>query len=256
LQIISYIFAFMFGSAVGSFLNVLIYRLPRQVSIIAPHSFCPNCKKAIKWHENIPVLSFVLLRGKCSVCQKPIAIRYPVVEVFTGLLFIYAFSRYALSYEFFFIVFFLCALTVIAFIDFSFQVIPDIISMPGMIAGIAFQVIRGTFLAGLAGMLFGGGLILLIRVIGGKVYKKEVMGLGDVYLTAMIGAFVGFPLIIPAIFIAALVGAVLGITFIVSTHQSKESPIPFGPFLAIGGIAVIIVESQVYRILTALGVYL
>ena len=246
----------MFGSAVGSFLNVLIYRLPRQISVIAPHSFCPSCKKPIKWHENIPVLSFALLGGKCSGCHTPISIRYPVVEILTGLLFVYAFSRYALSYEFFFIIFFLCALTVIAFIDFSFQVIPDIISMPGMIVGIIFQIIKGEFLVGLVGLLFGGGLILLIRVVGGKGYKKEVMGLGDVYLTAMIGAFVGFPLIIPAIFIAALVGAVLGVIFIVSTHQSRESPIPFGPFLALGGIAVIILQTQVYRLLTVLGIYL
>ena len=246
----------MFGAAVGSFLNVLIYRLPRQISIIAPHSFCPNCRKPIRWYENIPILSFVLLRGKCSGCQKPISIRYPVVEILTAFLFVYAFSRYALRYEFFFIIFFFCALTAIAFVDFSFQVIPDIISMPGMIAGIIFQIVRGEFFVGIVGMLFGGGLILLIRVIGGKVYKKEVMGLGDVYLTAMIGAFVGFPLIIPAIFIAALVGAFLGVIFIVSTHQSRESPIPFGPFLALGGITVIIFQPQISQLLTLFGIYL
>jgi len=145
---------------------------------------------------------------------------------------------------------------VVAFIDFSFQVIPDIISMPGIIIGVIYQIIKGELVVGLVGMLFGGGLIFLIRVIGGKVYKKEVMGLGDVYLTAMIGSFVGFPFIIPAIFIAALVGAILGISYVVSTHQSRESPIPFGPFLAMGGAAVIIFQSQITAFFAFLGVYL
>jgi leader peptidase (prepilin peptidase)/N-methyltransferase len=255
-QVIHYIFAFVFGSAIGSFLNVLIYRLPRQLSIVAPHSFCPNCKKAIKWYENIPIVSYLLLGGKCSNCHKRISLRYPIVEALTGLLFVYAFSRFQLSFEFFFMLFFFCGLIVIAFIDFSFQVIPDIISMPGIAIGILYQIMKGDFFTGLAGMIFGGGLILVIRVIGGKVYKKEVMGMGDVYLTAMIGAFVGFPFIIPAIFIGALVGAILGILYIISTHQSRESPIPFGPFLAIGGIAVVIFEPQIYQLFSLLGVYL
>ena len=256
MQVINHIFAFVFGSAIGSFLNVLIYRLPRQLSIVAPHSFCPNCKKPIKWYENVPIVSYLLLRGKCSNCHKPIALRYPIVEALTGLLFVYAFSRFHLNLAFFFMIFFFCGLIVIAFIDFSFQVIPDIISMPGIAAGILYQIIKGDFFAGLAGMIFGGGLILVIRVIGGEVYKKEVMGMGDVYLTAMIGAFVGFPFIIPAIFIGALTGAILGVIYILSTHQSRESPIPFGPFLAIGGTAVIIFEPQIYQLFSLLGVYL
>jgi leader peptidase (prepilin peptidase)/N-methyltransferase len=250
------IFAFIFGMAIGSFLNVLIYRLPRRISIVAPHSFCPSCKKPIRWYENIPVISYIILGGRCARCSKKISLRYPVVEALTGLLFLYAASRYGLSYEFFFIVFFFSAMIVVAFIDFSFQVIPDIISMPGIVLGMVYQIIKGDFLVGLVGMIFGGGLILLIRVIGGKVYKKEVMGLGDVYLTAMIGAFVGFPYIIPAIFVAALVGAILGVIFIISTHQSRESPIPFGPFLGIGGVSVIILSPQFHQLFALLGIYL
>lgn len=119
-----------------------------------------------------------------------------------------------------------------------------------------FQIIRGNIIAGLAGLLFGGGLILLIRVLGGKVYKKEVMGMGDVYLTAMIGAFVGFPFILVAIFLGSLTGAVLGIIYIISTKQSRESPIPFGPFLSLGGIMVIIFEKLVLQLFASLGVYL
>lgn len=256
LPVILYIFAFIFGAVIGSFLNVLIYRLPRRLSIVAPHSFCPNCKQPIRWYENIPVISYIVLGGSCSNCSKSISLRYPIVEALTGLLFVYIFNRHAMSYEFFFIAFFFCAIVVVAFIDFSFQVIPDIISVPGIILGMVYQIIKGDFLIGLVGMLFGGGLILLIRVVGGKVYKKEVMGLGDVYLTAMIGAFVGFPYIIPAIFVAALVGAILGIIFIISTHQSRESPIPFGPFLGLGGMAVVILQPQFHQLFALLGVYL
>lgn len=256
MHIVQYVFVFAFGTAIGSFLNVLIYRLPRRISIVAPHSFCPKCKKPIRWYENIPLVSYILLRGKCARCSKSISLRYPMVEALTGLLFIYAFYRYSLTAEFFFIAFFFSAMIAISFIDFSFQVIPDAISLPGIFLGIIYMMTKDEFLIALVGMLFGGGLILLIRVIGGKVYKKEVMGMGDVYLTAMIGVFVGFPFIIPAIFIAALVGAVLGIVFIISTHQSRESPIPFGPFLAIGGAAVIIFHPQVIAFFRLLGVYL
>ena len=256
MHLVYYLFAFAFGSAIGSFLNVLIYRLPRQISIVAPHSFCPKCKKPIRWYENIPIVSFVILKGRCSNCQSRISLRYPIVETLTGLLFVYALSRYGFGYNFFFIAFFFSGLIVIAFIDFSFQVIPDLISIPGIFLGIIFQAINGNFIAGLFGMLFGGGMIYFIRVIGGKVYKKEVMGLGDVYLTAMIGAFVGFPFILPAIFIGALVGAVLGVLYIISTAQNRESPIPFGPFLSLGGMAVVIFEPYVYKLFALLGIYL
>jgi len=255
-QIIYYIFVFVFGTVIGSFLNVLIFRLPRRISIIAPQSFCPGCKKGIKWYENIPIISYIVLGGRCSNCRQTISLRYPIVETLTGLLFVYAFSRFHFGYAFFFIAFFFSALIVITFVDFSFQVIPDVISIPGIFLGILFQVIKGDFLVGMIGMVFGGGMILLIRIIGGKVYKKEVMGLGDVFLTAMIGAFVGFPFILPAIFIGALVGAALGVVYIISTRQDRESPIPFGPFLSLGGITVIIFEPQIYQLFALLGVYI
>lgn len=256
LTAVPYVFVFALGAVIGSFLNVLIYRLPRRRSIIAPRSFCPACARPIAWYENIPLLSFIFLRGRCSKCGQKISFRYPFVELLTGLLFIYAFARFGPGVEFLFIAFFFCALIVISFIDFSFQVIPDMISIPGIVAGIIYQIFFGDLLTGIIGMAFGGGLILVIRVIGGLVYGKEVMGLGDVYLTAMIGAFVGFPFILPAIFIGALVGAILGIVYIVSTHQDRESPIPFGPFLSIGGAAVVIFHAPITLLFAHLGIYL
>lgn len=256
MKIIYYIFSFLFGAAIGSFLNVLMFRIPKGISIIKPNSFCPHCKKPIEWYENIPLVSYLLLRGKCSGCQKQISIRYPFVELVTGCLFFYLFIKYNLGLEFFFYVFFFCSLIVISGIDFSYQIIPDIFSIPGIFIGLVFQIMKGNFILGLIGAVFGGGLILLIRVIGGWTYKKEVMGLGDVYLSAMIGAFVGFPLIITSIFIGALVGAILGVIYIIATHQSRESPIPFGPFLAIGGVIVIIFKPQIIHFFALLGINL
>jgi leader peptidase (prepilin peptidase)/N-methyltransferase len=246
----------LFGAAIGSFLNVLIYRMPQGVSIIKPRSYCPNCKKPIRWYENFPIISFIFLKGRCSRCQQKISIHYPFVEFISGCFFLYLFAKYGFGIELFFYLFFFSALIVISGIDYSCQVIPDIISIPGIILGIIFQIIEGNFLPGLFGMLFGGILILLIRVIGGWAYKKEVMGMGDVYLAAMIGAFVGFPLIIPSIFVAAFVGAVLGIIYISATHQSRESTLPFGPFLSIGGIAVIIFNQKIIQLFESFGIYL
>jgi leader peptidase (prepilin peptidase)/N-methyltransferase len=250
------IFAFLFGTAIGSFLNVVMYRLPQGISIVKPNSFCPACKKPIVWYENIPLVSYILLKGKCSNCRKPISIRYFLVELITGLIFLYLFVQNHLSLSFLFYACFFSVLIAISGIDFEHQVIPDILSMPGILIGLIFHLIQGSFLPSLIGAAFGGGLILLIRTLGGWVYKKEVMGLGDVYLTAMIGAFVGFPIIIPAIFIGALIGAVLGIVYVISTRQSRESPIPFGPFLSLGGMFVIIFKPQVIQFFATLGVNL
>ena len=233
-----------------------MYRLPQGISIVKPNSFCPACKKPIVWYENIPLVSYILLKGKCSNCRKPISIRYFLVELITGLLFLYLFAQNQLSLSFLFYAYFFSVLIAISGIDFEHQVIPDILSMPGILIGLIFHLTQGSFLPSLIGAAFGGGLILLIRTLGGWVYKKEVMGLGDVYLTAMIGAFVGFPIIIPAIFIGALIGAVLGIVYVISTRQSRESPIPFGPFLSLGGMIVIIFEPQVTQLFAILGVNL
>ncbi|MEO0185698.1 MAG: prepilin peptidase [candidate division WOR-3 bacterium] len=246
---------FIFGSAIGSFLNVLIYRIPRGLSIVTPRSFCPHCKKTIKWYENIPILSFIFLGGKCSQCKTPISIQYPVVELLTALLLFWSFMRFNFRIDFFFISLFFVLLIVISGIDFTHQLIPDIFSIPGIIIGLVYQFLNHNFLVGSVGALFGGGLILLIRVIGGWAYKKEVMGMGDVYLVALIGAFVGFPLIIPAIFIAALIGTIFGIIYLAITHQNKDNPIPFGPFLSAGGIIVVILHNQIIQFLRNLGIY-
>lgn len=242
--------------AIGSFLNVLIYRIPRQLSIVKPNSFCPKCKKPIQWYENIPVISYIMLKGQCSKCHTSISLQYPLVEIITGGFFLYFFLQNGLSFNFLFYIIFFCLLVVISGIDLTHQVIPDILSFPGIALGLLFQLLHGNIISGIAGVIFGGGLILIIRVIGGLVYKKEVMGMGDVFLCAMIGAFIGFPYIITAIFFGALCGAVLGILYIISTRQNRESPIPFGPFLSIGGLSILLFRHLITKFFAALGIFI
>ena len=246
----------MFGMIIGSFLNVLIYRIPRGLSIIKPNSFCPNCNKPITWYENIPLFSYIMLGGQCSKCRTGISIQYPVVEVITGLFFLFSFLRYGATLDFFFHIIFFCLLVVISGIDLTHQIIPDILSFPGIALGLLYQLSHGTIVSGIAGLIFGGGLILIIRFVGGLVYRKEVMGMGDVFLCAMIGAFVGFPYIIAAIFFGALFGAVLGVVYIVSTRQSRESPIPFGPFLSIGGLSIVLFRHLITTFFSNLGIFI
>ena len=243
-------FAFLFGAVFGSFMNVLIYRLPRSLSIVKPRSFCPKCKKPIPGYENIPIVSFILLRGRCARCRTPISWQYPAVEALVGIVFLFLFRRYGLSLNLLFSLCFFCGLIVISGIDFTHQLIPDVITMPGIILGIVYQLTNHNLVLGLIGAAFGGGLILLIRFLGGWAYKKEVMGMGDVYLSAMIGAFVGFPNIILAIFIAAVFGAVVGIIYLSVTRKQRETPIPFGPFLSLGGATVIVTRIELLKIIT------
>lgn len=256
MNIIYGVFAFLFGAVFGSFMNVLIYRLPRSLSIVSPRSFCPKCKKSIPGYENIPILSFILLRGRCARCRAPISWQYPAVEALTGIVFLFLFLRYGLTFDLLFLLFFFCGLIVISGVDLTHQLIPDAISMPGIILGILFQLTQHNLLYGIIGAVFGGGLILMIRVVGGWAYKKEVMGMGDVYLTAMIGAFVGFPNIILAIFIAAVCGAVSGIIYLSVTRKQRETPIPFGPFLSLGGAVVIITRIELLNIIARLSVHI
>jgi len=254
MNIVYSVFAFLFGAVFGSFMNVVIYRLPRSLSIVKPRSFCPKCRKPIPGYENIPIVSFILLHGRCARCRTPISWQYPAVEALTGIIFLFLFLRYGLTFDLFFFLLFFCGLIMISGIDLTHQLIPDIISLPGIVLGIAYQLTKHNLLYGIIGAVFGGGLILMIRVLGGWAYKKEVMGMGDVYLTAMIGAFVGFPNVILAIFIAAVFGAVIGIIYLSVTRKQRETPIPFGPFLSLGGAAVIVTRIELLNIITRFSV--
>ncbi len=240
------VFVFIFGLCIGSFLNVCIYRLPSSQSITRPRSHCPNCGELIRFYDNIPVLSFLVLRGQCRYCRKTISFRYPVVEILSGLFALVTFLKYGVTLEAIIYYVFITALLVITFIDIDHQIIPDIITLPGIplffIAGFALP--RLTYIDSIIGIFAGGGSLFLVAWVYQLLTKKEGMGGGDIKLLAMIGALIGWQGVLFTIFVASAVGTVSGILVMLKARKSMKLAIPFGPFLAIGGIAYIFIGPQ------------
>jgi leader peptidase (prepilin peptidase)/N-methyltransferase len=222
----------IFGLIIGSFLNVVIARLPEGRSLWHPRSACPGCGATIAWHDNIPVLSFVALGGRCRACRMPIAWRYPLTELATACLFGLAYTVLGPTAELVVALILLAALVAITGIDLQRQLIPDVITLPGTVAGVLANLVTGrvTWLDSLIGIVTGGGVFLVIIVASGGG-----MGGGDMKLGAMLGAFLGWKVALVAIFIAVVVGGVLAIVLMATGIRGRKDPIPFGPFLAAGG---------------------
>lgn len=229
-------FVFIFGLVVGSFLNVCIYRLPTKKSIVFPPSHCPKCGNKIRAYDNIPILSYVLLGGKCRFCKEHISLIYPAVELLSGLIFLCLYLWFGLTWGFASKLFLFTSLMVIFFIDLKHQLIPDVITLPGIAVGLAFSFFSKppSFLDSLIGIISGGGLFYLVALAGDKIFKKESMGGGDIKLAAMLGAFLGWQRILLVFFLASFLGAIAGIIFLIlSPKLRKNRLIPFGPFMAI-----------------------
>ncbi len=228
--------AFAFGSVIGSFLNVCIFRIPAQMSIIRPGSRCPKCLEPIRWYHNIPVASWLILKARCAYCGEPVPVRYPLVEALTGLLFALFFFRF--GFHPVTLVFWLLAalLVAITFIDLDHQIIPDVISLPGIPLGFlcSFAVPWVSWQSSLLGILAGGGSLLAIALGYELLTKREGMGLGDVKLLAMLGAFLGVGAVFPIIFIGSVLGSLVGIPLMLLTRADRRLALPFGPFLAAG----------------------
>ena len=244
---ILYIFAFIFGTAVGSFLNVCIFRLPLDKSIVKPSSHCFSCKKPIPFYDNIPLVSFILLQGKCRHCKVPISYQYPLVELLAGIgalacVFRWGFTLNALS-----IFIFVAALIVITFIDFEHKIIPDVISIPGILYGLLAALVlpRISFFDSLLGGLLGGGSLLVVAGFYYLLTKQEGMGLGDVKLLAMMGAFLGWQSILFIIMIGSITGAVIGVGAMVIKKKDRRYAIPFGPFLSLGAAAYLFYGQEI-----------
>jgi leader peptidase (prepilin peptidase) / N-methyltransferase len=257
---------FVLGACFGSFFNVLIYRLPKNESIILPSSHCMSCGEPIRWYDNIPILSYFILRGKCRDCGTKFSIRYALVEFLTAILFATVVSKYSfmitevkaanggLIFSNYlrgtgitvFHLFFVGGMIVATFIDFDHQIIPNEITFPGIplgiIASTIFPEMQGQeshlwgFFLSLISAVAAGGVLFLIGEIAGKILKKEAMGFGDVKLLAMIGAFIGWKLTAICIFFASLSGAVVGITLIGLKKVEWQSRIPFGPYIVLGAL--------------------
>jgi leader peptidase (prepilin peptidase)/N-methyltransferase len=239
---------FMFGMCIGSFLNVCIYRLPSSTSIINPsRSFCPQCNSAIQFYDNIPVLSYLWLKGRCRNCKAPISPRYPLVELMTGILAIAILFKFHLTLEGVIYFVFTSSLLVITFIDIDHKIIPDIISLPGIPIGLAasFVLPAMTFKSSLLGLLAGGGSLLLVAWTYSLITRKEGMGGGDIKLLGMIGTFIGWKGVIFTIFAASLTGTLVGMIVMLLKGKNLKFAIPFGPFLSIGAMSYVFFGEKV-----------
>lgn len=232
------IFLFIFGLVLGSFLNVCIYRIPLKKSVIYPPSHCPECGEKIHFYDNIPLISYMILAGKCRHCLRAIPVRYPLVELMTGLLSVSLFVKYGLSLSYFLFLIFTASLIALSFIDLYHRIIPDVVSIPGIVFGliVSFFIPSVSWYDSLIGIIAGGGILYLVAVVFEWVTKKEGMGGGDIKLLAMIGAWMGWKPLPFIILISSLVGAIIGGGSLVFTGQGLRTRIPFGPFLALGAL--------------------
>jgi leader peptidase (prepilin peptidase)/N-methyltransferase len=242
-------FIFVLGAVIGSFLNVCIVRLPRGESLIRPPSHCPHCNKPIRFYDNIPIVSYMLLRGKCRYCNNPISLQYPVVEALTGLLAIALFMKYGPSMQFLLLFLFSSALLIITFIDLAHQIIPDAISIPGIPCGIGASLLMPmvSWQESLLGILAGGGLLLFIAVGYKWITGREGMGGGDIKLLAMMGAWLGWKAIPFIILASSLIGIVVGGGTGLLLKKGLRAKIPFGPFLAIASLIYIFFGPEIIR---------
>jgi len=233
---------FILGLIVGSFSNVCIYRIPRNESIIYPASHCPKCRSKIKPVDNIPLLSYILLKGRCRNCKSKISIQYPVVEFLSGLIYLIIYLVYGLSVQTLIYIILSSALIIVAFIDLNEQIVPDVMSLPGIVIGfiLSFFVPYISFINSALGVVVGGGIILVIGLTGSVIFKKEAMGGGDVKLAAMIGAFLGWRYIIISLFLGFFLGALAGIFLIMTKIKSREDVVPFGPFIVLGSFITLL----------------
>jgi len=263
-----FVVVFLFGLVVGSFLNVCIVRLPREQSIVSPRSQCPRCRTLIRWYDNIPLVSFLALRGKCRSCGLPISWRYPLVELLNGLLYLWACAAFGLTGEAGMVMALCSALLVITFIDLDHQIIPDVITLPGMVIGLlaaplfmsalepplAFGLGRlvpsaGTYLTGfvnsLVGLVLGAAPLFIIGWLWEKLRKVEAMGGGDVKYMGMVGSFLGWKGAFLTIMLGALTGSIVGMTLIALKQHQMDRVIPFGPYLAFGTLLTLFYGADI-----------
>ncbi len=243
------LFSILLGLLFGSFLNVCIYRIPIKKSIIFPPSSCPNCDRKIRFYDNIPVLSYLFLLGRCRFCHEHISIRYPLVELLSGLLSMALFIRYGLSYQYFMFYLFVMSLVVISFIDLQHQIIPDILSIPGIVVGIGLSFLPGHvhWIDSLIGALGGGGLLYLVAVVFKKVTGRDGMGGGDVKLLAMLGAWMGWQSLPFIVLLSSLSGILIGGGALLMAGKGYRVRIPFGPFLSLGAMTYFFFGPQLAR---------
>ena len=272
-EALPYLFSFILGSVIGSFLNVCIYRLPMGESIVFPPSHCKSCGRAIRFYNNIPILSYLMLKGKCADCGSRISIQYPLVELLSGVALTSVYYKFGLSLDTLFYAMLTYSLIVITFIDLGHMIIPNAITIPGAAAGLIYNALitdwessrnllgafswslenffgvlnEVPFLDSVFGLITGGGILFLIAFLYIAVRKQEGMGMGDVKLLAMIGAFLGWKGVVFVMLVSSLLGTVTGLSIILYKKGDLKYALPFGPFLSLA--AVIYVFTGGFRLI-------
>jgi leader peptidase (prepilin peptidase)/N-methyltransferase len=237
------IFVFVFGACIGSFLNVVIYRLPAKISLISPPSRCPKCFHQLGITENVPILGWLVLKGRCRWCKTPISFRYPLIELVTGWLFVLVFLHYDLTLITLGYCILLSWLLALSLIDLDTMTLPNQLTQSGLVLGLIFQGIIGFYngqlseqlMFGIFGMVLGVWLLDTINFLGTLIIGKPAMGGADAKLLAMIGVWLGWQYVLLSAFLACLFGSLIGMGAIALKIVSRRQPIPFGPFLALGG---------------------
>jgi leader peptidase (prepilin peptidase)/N-methyltransferase len=237
---------FVFGACVGSFLNVCIYRIPNEESVVRPRSRCPTCRTMIRWYDNIPLMSWIVLRGKCRACGVAISPRYYLVELLTGLLFLLLWNRYGADPLTPVLMLAVSGLILGTFVDFDHMILPDRVTIGGMIVGVPLSALvpslhgQATWLGGLiasvGGLCIGFGLLWSVALIGEWVFKKDAMGFGDVKLMGAVGAFFGWKAVLFTVLASSLFGSVVGVALIAFGGKRWQSRIPYGPYIALAAV--------------------
>jgi len=244
------VLSLLLGAAVGSFLNVVILRLPeKDSSIVFPGSHCPQCDHPLSWWENIPLLSYLILRGRCRSCAARISWQYPLVEAAMALFSLMLLQRFGISADFCIQFVFFAALLVIIFIDIHHQIIPDVISLPGIALGFLASFFSGhiTWQQSGLGLLIGGGILYLVAFGYYTLAKRDGMGGGDIKLLAMIGAFLGWQSLLYVVFASSFMGSIVGILAMIKQGKGGKTRIPFGPFLSIAAISWVLFQDQILQ---------
>lgn len=240
------IVAGLFGLLVGSFLNVCIYRLPRGTSIVWPASACGSCRRELRWFENIPIVSWVVLGAKCARCKASISLQYPLVEAITAVLFVLVAATTPVGPLLAARLLFVCALIVLFGIDLEHQILPNAITLPGIVIGLAFSLVASPgWRASLLGVVLGGGVLYAIAWGYYTLRKEEGLGMGDVKMLGMIGAFLGWQAVLLTLVLASFSGAIIGVAMIALQRGSMKYALPFGTFLAIGAVVAMLAGQPI-----------
>jgi leader peptidase (prepilin peptidase)/N-methyltransferase len=235
----------LLGLMVGSFLNVCIYRLPRRLSPVRPRSACPTCGRSLEWYDNVPIVSYLLLRGRCRTCAARISPRYPIVEATTGAVFLAGYLWYGPSGLLLVRLLFACLLIVLFVIDLEHKLLPNVITLPGAAAGFLLSFLVGPgWLSSLAGMLVGAGSLFAIAELYYRLRHEEGLGMGDVKMLGMIGAFLGWKLVLVTLVLASFLGSIVGLGVLVLKKESLKYALPFGTFLAVAGVVAAVAGER------------